>query len=186
MAYPIWDRPILWLGGRASNLQLLILRDLGIRRRKPGDGCVPIPTVQSSHAKQSRTEASRMSPFCPPHLIVLGFTMSQTQSPLPHRKRQRQTSGNPPLGMGERLFGLGMPLLVVPYCWHPPSFGRSKQTRKIACPQTAVSGKRDFIVLWNCWWQATSLHIPGLLSTVHTKALLTVYYKDLKISRVSL
>lgn len=68
-------------GGRGSNLQLLIFRGFSVRRRKPGPGCVPIPTVQRSHAKECRTAAVWMSPSCPPHLaLLLGSTMSHTHS----------------------------------------------------------------------------------------------------------
>lgn len=80
ITYPTWSRLILQPGGRGRNLQLLIFRDFSIRHRKPGAGCVPVPMVQRSQAKQCRTAAVWMSPSCPPHLILLGSTMSHTHN----------------------------------------------------------------------------------------------------------
>lgn len=40
--------------------------------------------------------------------------------------------------MRERLLRLRIVLLVVPYLWYLPFLGLSKQSEKIACPQTAV------------------------------------------------
>lgn len=112
-------------GGRGSNSQILIVRDLSIRSRSFwGWLCACTNSTQKPHQAMQNCSSMDVTLLIASHHPSRLYHVPYAQwlqPPLPHRKRQRQTSGSPPLSMGEKLFGVEMPLLVVPYCQDSPS-----------------------------------------------------------------
>lgn len=115
--------------------QLIVphIQGSGTRHRKPGTGCVPVPTAQRTQAKQCRTAAAWMLPSHLLHLIILGSVMSHIHNASNTSTRQNKAEADEQQCSPQH-FGLGMPPTVVPYCWYPcwfpPSLGLSKQNQK--------------------------------------------------------